>query len=130
MNRRNTKLLIKRCYHTGHHKCRIYKDCSKIVTDKQLLSVVFKIHKLAFDALGNIKNWRSSHYSVMQVRNKNSNIQGRPPNVVKVIFHLIRNCSKRKEFALSGSKFFPLREVPTLKRDAIRETLLGPVISF
>ena len=43
----------------------------------------------------------------------NSNIQGRSPNVVKVIFHLIRNCSV--------SKFFPLREVPTLKRDAIEE---------
>ena len=25
--------------------------------------------------------------------NKNSNIQGRSPNVVKLIFHAIRNCS-------------------------------------
>ena len=40
--------------------------------------------------------------------NKNSNNQGRSPNVVKVIFHTIRNC-----------KFFPLRVVPILKRDAI-----------
>ena len=41
--------------------------------------------------------------------------------MVKVIFHTIRNCSYRKEFAPSGSKLFPLREVPILKRDAIEE---------
>ena len=40
---------------------------------------------------------------------KNSNIQGRSPNVVKVIFHIIRNCSQRKGFATSDSKFFPLK---------------------
>ena len=28
-----------------------------------------------------------------------SNIQGRSPNVEKVIFHTIRNCSQRKELA-------------------------------
>ena len=39
----------------------------------------------------------------------------------KVIFHTIRNCLERKEFAPSGSKFFPLREVPILKTDAIEE---------
>ena len=55
------------------------------------------------------------------MRNKNSNIQGRSPNVVKVIFHTIRNYSYGKEFAPRGSKFFPLREVPILKRDAIEE---------
>ena len=38
-------------------------------------------------------HWRSSHYAVTHVHNKNSNIQGRLPNVVKVIFHTIRNCS-------------------------------------
>ena len=43
--------------------------------------------------------------------NKNSNNQGRSPNAVKMIFYTIRNCS--------GSKFFPLRVVPILKRDAI-----------
>ena len=47
----------------------------------------------------------------MHVYNKNSNNQGRSPNVVKVIFQTIRNCS--------GSEFFPLRVVPILKRDAI-----------
>ena len=52
-------------------------------------------------------------------RNKNRIIQGRSPNMVKVIFHSIWNCSKRKEFAPSGSKFFPLREVQILKKDAI-----------
>ena len=41
--------------------------------------------------------------------------------MVKVIFHTIRNCSESKEFAPSESKFFPLREVPILKRGAIKE---------
>ena len=63
----------------------------------------------------------------MHMRNKNSNIQGRLSNVVKVIFHDIRNCSKKKEFAPreefapSGSEFFPFREVPIMKRDPIEE---------
>ena len=30
---------------------------------------------------------------VMHVRNKNSNIQGRSLNAIKMIFHSIRNCS-------------------------------------
>ena len=54
---------------------------------------------------------------VTQVRNKNSAIHGRSLNVIKGIFHAMRNCS----FAPSGSKFFPLREVPFLKREAIEE---------
>ena len=67
---------------------------------------------------------------ITHMGNKNSNIKGRSPYVVKVISHIIRNCSKRKEFAPSwrknefapsGSKFFPLREVPILKRDAVEE---------
>ena len=42
-----------------------------------------------------LSNWRSSHYAVTHVRNTNtcSNIQGRLPDVVKVIYHTIRNCS-------------------------------------
>ena len=40
--------------------------------------------------------------------------------MVKVIFHTKRNFSKRKEFAPFGSKFFPFREVPIMKRDAIQ----------
>ena len=39
----------------------------------------------------------------------------------KVLFHNIRNCSLRREFAPFGSKFFPLREVQNLKRDVIEE---------
>ena len=66
-------------------------------------------------------HWRSSHYAITLMLNKNSNIQGRSPKVVKVIFHTIRNCSKRKEFAPSGSKFFSLREAPIMKNDAIEE---------
>ena len=46
---------------------------------------------ISFDNLS--FHWRSSHYAVTHVQNKNSNIQGRSPNVVKVIFHTIRNCS-------------------------------------
>ena len=41
--------------------------------------------------------------------------------MVKVIFHAIRNFSLRNEFAPSESKFFPLREVPIMRRDAIGE---------
>ena len=41
--------------------------------------------------------------------------------MVKVIFHAIGNCTLRKEFAPSGNKFFPLKEVPVMKRDAIEE---------
>ena len=64
------------------------------------------------------RQWRSSHYAFMHVSNKNNNIQGRSSNVVNLIYHAIRNCSYRKEFAPSGDKFFPLREVPIMKRDA------------
>ena len=35
-----------------------------------LVHIVYNIH------------WRSSHYTVTDVRNKNSNIQGRSPNVI------------------------------------------------
>ena len=34
-------------------------------------------------------DWLCSHYVATHVRNKNSNIQGRSPNVVKVIFHTL-----------------------------------------
>ena len=41
-----------------------------------------------------VHHWCSPpHYAVTHVRNENSNNQGRSPNVVKVIFHIIRNCS-------------------------------------
>ena len=61
-------------------------------------------------ALFNCTHWRSSFTQPTHVRDKNSNIQGRSPNVVKLIFHTIRNCLKRKEIAPSGSKFFPLEK--------------------
>ena len=57
------------------------------------------------------------------MRNENSNIQGTSLYVIKVIFHTILNCSVRKEFAPSGSKFFPLREVPILKRDESEDNI-------
>ena len=40
-------------------------------------------------------------YAVTHMRNKNSNIQGRSPNVVKVIFHTT-------ETALKGNNKLPL----------------------
>ena len=52
---------------------------------------------------------RSSRYAVTHVRNKICNIQGRSHNLVKVIFHTIRNSLKEEE------------EVPFLKRDPIEE---------
>ena len=42
---------------------------------------------------GVLNHWRSPHYAVTHAPNKNSNIQERSPNVVKVIFHAIRNFS-------------------------------------
>ena len=60
-------------------------------------------------------HWRSFHYAVTHLQNKNSSIQGRSPVVVKLIFHTIRNCSS------SGSEFFPLEEIPILNRGAINE---------
>ena len=53
-----------------------------------------------------------------RMRNKNIKIQGRSPNMV---YH--KDLLLKKEFAPSGSKFFPLREVPILKREANEENL-------
>ena len=39
--------------------------------------------------------------------------------MVKVVYHNMRNCFKGKEIAHRGSGFFPFREVPILKKDAI-----------
>ena len=41
--------------------------------------------------------------------------------MVKVICYTIRECSERNEFAPPGSILFLLRDVPILKRDAIKE---------
>ena len=54
-----------------------------------------------------LQPWRSAHYAGYA-----QETQGRSPNVVKVIYLTLRN---------SESKFFPFREVPILKRDAIEE---------
>ena len=62
----------------------------------------------------------------MHVCNKNSNIQGRSPNVVKVIFHTIRNCSgsklKERISSQNGSHFEKGRN--------LRESLLDLVVSL
>ena len=41
--------------------------------------------------------------------------------MVKVIFSNSKELLIKKEFAPAGSKFFPLREVPILKRSAVEE---------
>ena len=74
-------------------------------------------------------HWRSAITHYMHVRDKNSKTQGISANVVKVFFHTLRNCSSRKEFAPSGSKLFSLREVPILKRDYCRESVLETKVS-
>ena len=53
---------------------------------------------------------------VTHVRNKDSKIQGRSLNVIKVIFHTIKNAHNSLPL---GANSFPLREVPILKRDEI-----------
>ena len=54
------------------------------------------------------------------MRNKNSNIQGRSSNVVKEI-SIPQGTALKGKFAPLGSKFFPLRAIPILKRGAIEE---------
>ena len=56
-----------------------------------VITLIYLCKPISFDNLS--YHWRSSHYAVTHMGNKNSNIQGRSPNVVKVIFHTIRNCS-------------------------------------
>ena len=68
--------------------------------------------------------WRSSQYAVTHVRN---NIQGRIPNAVKWIFPYHKKLLLKDEFAPSGSEFFPLREVPIFKEEAIEE---NPAVSI
>ena len=57
---------------------------------------------------------KGSHYTSTHMGNKNSNIQGRSSNIVKVIYHTIRNCS------YLGKNLLP-EGVPILKRDTIGE---------
>ena len=84
-----------------------------------ILAICELIHILILMLLINRQHWRSSHYAVTHVREKNSNTQGRSPN-----FPLL----KKKETAHKGTNSLPLgansflfREVPILKKDAIEE---------
>ena len=52
------------------------------------------------------KHRLSSHYVVTHMRNKNSNIQGRSPNVVKVIFHTQGTALKGKISLPLGANSF------------------------
>ena len=63
--------------------------------------------------------WDYSSYAVTHLRNKNSNIQGRSPNVVigETDFPYHKELIIKERIHSSGSKFFPLRGVRILKRD-------------
>ena len=62
----------------------IYHMTLKLLCNNQ--NFIFGVKRLGFCHINVIG-------VVTHLRNKNSNIQGRPPNVVKVIFHTIKNCS-------------------------------------
>ena len=47
------------------------------------LSEITSEHQTVWTQKTSNSHWRSSHYAVIPVHNKNSNIQGRSPNVVK-----------------------------------------------
>ena len=65
------------------------------------------------------------------MRNKNSNIQGRSLNVIKVISILYGTAHKGKNLLPLGAKFFPLREVQNFEKGHnCRESLLDPVVSL
>ena len=73
---------------------------------------------------------RSFHCAVTHVRNKNGNIKGRSPYVVKVIFH-----TKRKVLLCKGKNSFPLRAISVLSEKFHfkqgrnwRKSLLVPVV--
>ena len=67
-------------------------------------------------------HWCISHYAFTHVRNKNNSIQVMSPNVVKVIFHTIRNCSKRKERSRSiWEQILSFKINSHLKKNTIEE---------
>ena len=51
-------------------------------------------------------HWHSSHFAVAHVRNKNSNIQGRSPNVIKSDFPNHKELLLRKELLPLGVNSF------------------------
>ena len=63
-----------------------------LVQLKLKLAEYFKVHADRLLPLDNF-HWGSFHYAVTHLRNKDINIQGRSPNVVKEIIHTIKNCS-------------------------------------
>ena len=111
---------------TGTYKIKSSKTIASRSFFKHVVNAIWKIFVICICcSVTQLKymamHVRRSHYAITHVCNTNNNIQERSQNVVKVIFHTIRNCSLRKEFAPSGSKFFLLREVPIMKMDAIEE---------
>ena len=67
---------------------------------------------------------RSSHYTVTHVRNENSNIQRRSPNVIKVIYHTIRNSLlKKRNRSLWEQILFFKRSSPFWKGTQLKRTI-------
>ena len=87
-------------------------------TPRQLLLFCLYVH------------WRSYRNAVTHKRNNNSKNQGRSPNVTKVSYHTLTNCSYRKEFAPVGGKFFPIREVPILKREVMPDSVVSLLYAY
>ena len=85
--------------------CVCWKEFALNVNSYTTVPVLTKLHRSLhrvslnenicsiFDLNSESLHWRSSHYTVTHVHAKNSNIQGRSPDMVKVIFHTLRNCS-------------------------------------
>ena len=65
--------------------------------------------------------WSSSHSAVTQMRNKNRNIQGRSPNVVKAVFHTKRNCFLKESIRSRWEQILSFNRSSILKRDTIEE---------
>ena len=79
---------IKKCFNTKCLKL-LFTFCNS-VTDYMVCTIILH-HVVSVAPI--------TQYT--HVRNEYSNTQGSSPNVVKVIFHTLRNCSLRKEFASS-----------------------------
>ena len=59
-----------------------------------------------------MKHWRSSHYAVSHVRNKHRNIQGRLPNVVKMITYMYqRELLLMKILSFKRTSHFEMRQL-------------------
>ena len=78
----------------SREKNRQYQEQKMVELSREAKKNVRYMLVMDMGSFPNLKvhHWRNFHYAVLSVRIKNNSIQGRSPNVVKVIFHTIRNC--------------------------------------